>query len=42
MMVGVVTLPIEAKYFGWKMSVIRNVFGFAAALLVGLGIAFLM
>ncbi|PKN01855.1 MAG: permease [Elusimicrobia bacterium HGW-Elusimicrobia-1] len=42
MMVGVLTLPIEAKYFGWKMSIIRNIFGFAAALLVGLGMAFLM
>lgn len=42
MMVGVLTLPIESKYFGWKISIIRNAFGFVAALLVGLGMAFLM
>ena len=36
MMVGVVTLPIEARFFGWKSSVVRNVFSFIAALLTGL------
>ena len=24
MMVGILTLPLEAKYFGWKVSILRN------------------
>lgn len=36
MMVGVVTLPVEKKFFGWKVAVIRNVFSFLGALLIGL------
>jgi uncharacterized membrane protein YraQ (UPF0718 family) len=34
-MVGLLTLPLEAKFFGWKTSVIRNVLSFIAALLIG-------
>ena len=36
MMVGVLTLPLEARYFGLKVSIIRNVLSFCGALLVGL------
>ncbi len=39
MMVGVVTLPMEMKYFGRKASLLRNgfafIFSFAAAIFVG-------
>ncbi len=36
MMVGILTLPLEAKYFGWRVSLSRNALSFAGALLVGL------
>lgn len=36
MMVGILTLPLEAKYFGWKVSILRNALSFCGALLVGL------
>lgn len=36
MMVGILTLPLEAKYFGWKVSILRNTLSFFGALLVGL------
>jgi uncharacterized membrane protein YraQ (UPF0718 family) len=35
MMVGIFTLPIEAKFFGWKISILRNVLSFMGALLIG-------
>jgi uncharacterized membrane protein YraQ (UPF0718 family) len=38
MMVGIITLPLEAKYFGWKVAVTRNVFSFIAAIIIGLAI----
>lgn len=34
-MVGIVTLPLEVKFFGWKTSLIRNTLSFIAALLIG-------
>lgn len=34
-MVGIVTLPLEAKFFGWETSIIRNTLSFIAALLIG-------
>lgn len=34
MMVGVVTLPIEMKYFGKKMAVYRNAMAFALSFLI--------
>jgi uncharacterized membrane protein YraQ (UPF0718 family) len=41
MMVGIVTFPVEIKYFGKKLSVYRNVlaflFSFVVAYLIGLG-----
>jgi len=40
MMVGVVTLPVETKYFGKKMAVYRNIlaflFSFIVAFIIGL------
>ena len=36
MMTGFITLPVEAKFFGWKTSIIRNLFSLAAALFIGL------
>jgi uncharacterized membrane protein YraQ (UPF0718 family) len=36
LMVGVLTLPLEAKYFGLKISIIRNVLSFIGALVIGL------
>ena len=35
MMVGVLTLPIEIKYFGVKVSLLRNAFSLVGALLIG-------
>ena len=34
MMVGIVTLPVEIKYFGKRTAVLRNVFAFAFSFLV--------
>ncbi|MDF2859336.1 MAG: putative permease [Neobacillus sp.] len=36
MMVGVITLPVETKYFGKKISVLRNVFAFFFSFIVAL------
>ncbi|HOM39057.1 MAG TPA: permease [Spirochaetota bacterium] len=41
MMVGIVTLPLEKKFFGLKTALIRNVLSFIAAILIGLAIAFI-
>lgn len=35
MMVGVVTLPLEIKYFGKKVAIVRNVLNFFACLIIG-------
>lgn len=36
MMVGIITFPIERKYFGTKLTILRNISGFAIALIVSL------
>ena len=36
MMVGVVTLPLEIKYFGRRAAIARNVLNFFAAIIIGL------
>jgi uncharacterized membrane protein YraQ (UPF0718 family) len=36
MMVGVVTLPLESKYFGMKVALLRNSLNFIAAVAIGL------
>lgn len=35
MMVGVLTLPVEIRYFGVKASLLRNALYFLAALIIG-------
>ena len=35
MMVGILTLPIEAKYFGMRTSILRNLLSFIGAVIVG-------
>jgi len=39
MMVGVITLPLEIKYFGWKAAAVRNLlaygFSFVVAIVIG-------
>lgn len=42
LMVGVLTLPIEVKYFGLKVSVIRNILSFIGALVIGLVIGLVL
>ena len=34
-MVGILTIPIEAKYFGLKTAILRNSLAFAGAIVVG-------
>jgi len=36
MMVGVLTLPVEVKFFGIKVSILRNILSFIGALIIGL------
>lgn len=40
MMVGVLTLPIEKKYFGMKVALARNGLNFIGAIVIGLAMAF--
>jgi uncharacterized membrane protein YraQ (UPF0718 family) len=36
MMVGVVTLPLEIRFFGKRVAITRNVLNFVAAIIIGL------
>jgi uncharacterized membrane protein YraQ (UPF0718 family) len=42
MMVGVVTLPLEIKYFGKMVAIIRNLLNFAAAIFIGLVVGLIL
>jgi uncharacterized membrane protein YraQ (UPF0718 family) len=42
LMVGVLTLPLEAKYFGLKVSIMRNSLSFIGALIIGLVIGIIL
>jgi len=42
MMVGILSLPLEAKYFGLKTAIIRNALYFIGALMIGLIIGLIM
>ena len=42
MMVGVVTLPLEIKYFGRNVAVIRNVLNFITAIMIGTFVGFIL
>jgi len=41
LMVGIMTMPVEAKYFGWRLALIRNSLAFIFALAVGVFMGFL-
>ncbi len=41
LMVGIMTMPVEARYFGWRMALIRNSLAFVFALVVGVFMGFL-
>ena len=38
MMVGIVTMPVEIKYFGKRLTLLRNVFAFMFSFLVAAAI----
>lgn len=42
MMVGVVTLPLEIKYFGTKVAIMRNSLNLIAAIIIGILIGFIL
>ena len=42
MMVGVVTLPLEIKYLGRQVAIVRNVLNFVAAVTIGLVIGLIL
>jgi uncharacterized membrane protein YraQ (UPF0718 family) len=42
MMVGVVTFPVEKRYFGVKLTLLRNVFAFLFSIVVALAIGMVM
>lgn len=42
MMVGIVTLPIEAEFFGWRTSLIRNGLSLIAAIFIGFIMALIL
>ena len=42
MMTGFLTLPLEARFFGWRVSIIRNLISLVAALLIGLIMGFFL
>lgn len=41
-MVGIFTLPIEKEYLGTRIAILRNIFSFLGALLVGLIVGWLL
>jgi hypothetical protein len=41
MMVGLLTIPIERKYLGLKVSIVRNFIGLLIAIIVSVGISIL-
>jgi uncharacterized membrane protein YraQ (UPF0718 family) len=42
MMVGVVTLPVEARYFGWRASLIRNGLAACGSAVVAAGMTWVL
>jgi uncharacterized membrane protein YraQ (UPF0718 family) len=42
MMTGFMTLPVEARFFGWRVSILRNLSCLVAALLIGLIMGFFL
>jgi uncharacterized membrane protein YraQ (UPF0718 family) len=42
MMVGVVTLPLEIRYFGKRVAITRNLLNFVAAIIIGLVVGLIL
>jgi uncharacterized membrane protein YraQ (UPF0718 family) len=42
MMVGIFTLPVEKRYFGWRIALLRNGLSFLGALIVGFCMGFIL
>ncbi len=42
MMVGIVTIPVEIKYFGKKAAIIRNAFAFLFSFVVAIAIGMVL
>lgn len=42
MMVGVVTLPLEIKYFGRNVAILRNVLNFITAIVIGVFVGLIL
>jgi hypothetical protein len=42
MMVGVVTLPLEIRYFGKRAALTRNILNFVAAVIIGLAVGLIL
>lgn len=42
MMVGVLTLPLEAKFLSWRIALLRNGFALVGAILVAAGMAWIL
>ncbi len=42
MMVGVVTLPLEIRYFGRRVAILRNSLNFVAAVIIGLVVGLIL
>jgi uncharacterized membrane protein YraQ (UPF0718 family) len=42
MMVGVLTLPLEARYFGWRAALLRNALALCGAVLVAVGMSWVL
>lgn len=42
MMVGVLTLPVEARFFGWRVSLLRNGLALVGAVLIAAGMAWVL
>jgi len=42
MMVGVVTFPVEKRFFGTKFTILRNVLAFLFSIVVALAIGYVM
>ena len=42
MMVGVLTLPIEARFFGWRLALLRNALALGAAVVIAIGMTWVL
>lgn len=42
MMVGILTLPVEARFFGWRVALMRNGLAFLGTLVIAAGMAWVL